>query len=295
MAQIGFDHGRRRDRLAGRSLRDGLAVAEDQHLVAQRGDHVHVVLDQQDGNATLVARIEDVAREVFLLLLVHAGHRLIEDQELRLRGEGARQFNALLQARRDRLDRFVADVLQLHEIDDLLDDAAVRRFLARRPDPVAQRGQRARAHVDVATEQDVVEHAHAAKECEVLEGARHGLLRDAVGPHAGDVLAEEVHAACLRRVEAGNDVDHGRLAAAVRAHEPEDLALANGEAHALERLQAAKRAFDALAFEDHRAPGFRCAHAVSVPVSAVSGRDCLSRARFSFEDFQQPSAGFGSR
>ena len=39
------------------------------------------------------------------------------------------------------------------------------------PEPVEQRRQRRRAHVDVAAQHDVVEHAHAAKQRQVLEGA----------------------------------------------------------------------------------------------------------------------------
>jgi len=41
-----------------------------------------------------------------------AGHRLVQDQQLRLGGERARQLDALLQAERNSLDRLVADVLQ---------------------------------------------------------------------------------------------------------------------------------------------------------------------------------------
>jgi hypothetical protein len=60
-----------------------------------------VVLDQQHRHAALVARIEDEARHVFLLLLVHAGHRLVQDQEARLGDQRAGQFDPLLQPDRD--------------------------------------------------------------------------------------------------------------------------------------------------------------------------------------------------
>ncbi len=47
----------------------------------------------------------------------------------------------------------------------------------------------ARPHVDVAAEQDVVEHRHAVEQREVLERARDAEPGDAVRRQAGDVAA----------------------------------------------------------------------------------------------------------
>ncbi len=189
MAQIGLDHGGRRDRLARRAKRDRFAVAEHQGPFAERNDDIHVVLDQQDRDAAFIARIEDEARDVFLFLLVHPGHRLVEDQQARLGRQRTRELDAFLQSRRHGFDQFVADVLELHEVDDFLDDTAMRRLFARCHRPVEERSDGTRVHVHMAAEQDVVEHAHAAKERQVLEGPRHGLLGDAIRLHAGDVAA----------------------------------------------------------------------------------------------------------
>ena len=97
------------------------------------------MLDQQDRGVALFARVENEARDVFLLLLIHAGHRLVEDQKLRLGRERARKLDALLHAERNDLDRLVADILDLHEVDQLFDHAAVLDLVAQRPDPVEQR------------------------------------------------------------------------------------------------------------------------------------------------------------
>ena len=89
------------------------------------------------------------------------------------------------------------------------------------------------------------------------------MLRDPVRPHAGDVATEQLNPAGLRRVEAGDHVDHRRLAAAVGADETEDLALTDLEADALERLESAERALDAFALKHDlvRCPGWsHCVH-----------------------------------
>src|SRR3569832_1058300 len=66
---IGLDHARVDNHLARDSRLDHFAVTEHQHAVADAGDDVHVVLDDEHRHAALVARIEDEARHVRLLFL----------------------------------------------------------------------------------------------------------------------------------------------------------------------------------------------------------------------------------
>ncbi len=79
--------------------------------------------------------VEDEAAHVLLLLEVHAGHRLVEQQQLRLHGERAAELDALLQAVGQLADRRLADVLDLEEVDDLLDHLAVRGSPRSAPGP----------------------------------------------------------------------------------------------------------------------------------------------------------------
>src|SRR5207248_8294096 len=80
--------------------------------------------------AELVVHVEHEATHVLLLLEIHAGHRLVEQQELGLGGERAAELDALLQAVGQLADRDLADVLDLEEIDDALDHLAVLELLA---------------------------------------------------------------------------------------------------------------------------------------------------------------------
>ncbi len=79
------------------------------------------MLDQHDGGAELVVHVEDETAHVLLFLDVHAGHRLVEQQDLRLHGQGARQIDALLQAVGQAPDRRLTNILDFEEVDDLLD------------------------------------------------------------------------------------------------------------------------------------------------------------------------------
>jgi len=83
---------------SGRAVADLFAVVQHHHAVADVHHHAHVVLDQHHGGAELVVHIEHEAAHVLLLFHVHAGHRLVEQQHLRLHGQRAAQVDTLLQA-----------------------------------------------------------------------------------------------------------------------------------------------------------------------------------------------------
>ena len=89
--------------------------------------------------------VEDEAAHVLLLLEVHAGHRLVEQQQLGLGRERAAELDALLQAVGQLADRRLADVLDLQEVDDALDRLAMPDLLALRRAPVHAPAPAARA------------------------------------------------------------------------------------------------------------------------------------------------------
>src|SRR5713226_1819439 len=131
-AEIGVDHRLVGLHLVGRAVGDLDAVVEHQHAIGQIHHHPHVVLDQRNRGAVVVADVEDEARHVLLLLEVHAGHRLVEQQEVGLHRESAAELDPLLQPVRQLADLDLADVLDLEEVDDLLDPVAVLDLFAER-------------------------------------------------------------------------------------------------------------------------------------------------------------------
>ena len=99
------------------------------------------------------------------------GHRLVEQQQLRLHGQRPAQLDPLLHAVRQQPDRQPAPLLQLEEVDDVLDRRAVRELLPPGPPEPGDRRERAVAQVVVPAEHQVVEHRQVREELDVLEGA----------------------------------------------------------------------------------------------------------------------------
>ena len=191
VAEVGADHVRVGAHLVGRAVADLLAVVEHDHAVGDVHHHAHVVLDQHDGGAELVVDVEDEAAHVLLLLDVHAGHRLVEQQHLRLHRQRAAEVDALLQAVGQAADRRLAVGLDLEEVDDALDDCAVLDLLALGGAPADGLLEEVGLHLQVAPGHDVVDHAHALEQRQVLEGARDAHLGHLARVHVPEGLAAE--------------------------------------------------------------------------------------------------------
>src|SRR5262249_29393703 len=71
---------------------------------------------------------------------------------------------------------------------------------------------------------------------------------------AGDIGTRELDTPLLRQIEPGDGVDNGGLARAVRAYKSENLAAGGRDRYALQRMNAAEPATDAIAGKD-RFPG----------------------------------------
>src|SRR3954451_21262096 len=78
LPEIGGDNGGVGAHLGGRAVRDFATVIKHRNAVGDVHYNAHVVLDQCDRRTELVVDVEDKAANIFLLLGVHAGHRLIE-------------------------------------------------------------------------------------------------------------------------------------------------------------------------------------------------------------------------
>src|SRR5262249_18420171 len=130
-------------------------------------------------------------------------------------------------------------------------------------------------HLEGASRHDVVERGHVAEQRNVLESARDAAARRLVGPHASTRPALEGDTALLRMVEAVDDVEHRRLAGAVRADDGADLALAHVERHIGERPYAAERQRHVLdrqqRLRDRAVAAGRRPHAAFSTVAAAAG------------------------
>ena len=226
--------------LRRRSGGDGPAVVQRHDPVRDRRDQAHVVLDHQNGDAEQIAYVLDPEGHVVGLLDVEAGGRLVEQQQLGVGAERARQLRHLAHAVGQVDDEAVAVLLEVEELDDLLDRLAMLQLHAPDRGQEQQLGEESRSLVGMACQQQVLQQRRVLEQLDVLEGACDAERGDAVRRHVGDVGAVEDQLAAGRLVDAAHQVEDGGLAGAVRADDGEDLALLDGEAHAVDRLDAAE-------------------------------------------------------
>jgi hypothetical protein len=99
---------------------------------------------------------------------------------------------------------------------------------------------------DLEAEVDVLAGGHVREQRVRLEDHAHVPL---VGRHAGDVLAVHDYPALVRPVEARDEAQRGRLAAPRGAEHRQELALAEGDVDAVQRLDGAEVAMEVLQLE----------------------------------------------
>src|SRR5512140_3589778 len=94
-------------------FRDLHPEIEDAHPVADVHHDAEVVLDQQDRDAPLLVDVEDETGHVFLLLEVHPGHRLVEEEEFRFERQRPAELHPLAKPVGQRAHRLLPDIFDL--------------------------------------------------------------------------------------------------------------------------------------------------------------------------------------
>ena len=187
----------------------------------------------------------------------HAGRRLVEQQHLGLQAERDGKLDQPLAAVgqfRNGLVRDVGELEPRQKLHRLVDHVAAR---ARGRDHV-RRGADALGDRHV----DVLQHREAAEQPVDLEGAGDAAL-DALGLlDLGDVLALEQHLAGARRQHAGQQIDEGGLAGAVRADQRVARAFLQREGDVARGAERAEALAERARFEQRGHGGVfsRCRH-----------------------------------
>ena len=182
------------------------ALAEHADLVAD-GEGFFLVVGDQDGAGA--ARLEDVAHfaaQAAAQLHVQVGEGLVEQQQARLRRQGAGQRDTLLLAAGEFVRVALAQVAELDQIEQLAGDALALGVLADAEGDVLRHGQ--------VREQRVVLEDHA-------DAPRFRRLGEA---GAGDHFARQADLALADRLETGDGAQGGGLAAAGGAEQATDVA-----------------------------------------------------------------------
>ena len=208
-------------------------------MVGNFHHHAHVVLDQQDADADVVADRQQQPVELVRLARIEPGRRLVEAQELGIRAHGAGDLEPALGAIGQVGGGIVGPLDQpdaLEPLHRLLRRLALGAAIGRQPQ-YAGNGEAGRPHQRVVLRHDqILQHRHAGEQADVLEGPRHlRPLRDPKIVHpleqkARAVLMRERDPAFGRLVEAGDAVEQGGLAGAIGADDGGDVARLGREA-----------------------------------------------------------------
>ena len=207
--------------LLERAHRDDLALVDDRHLVARLLDLVEDVR-REHHRASLVDERAEQAAELEDAGGVEAVHRLVEDQQLRVGEQAARDAEALAHPHRVRLDAVVRAVGQA--------DALERGVDARERLAAARRGDDA----------EVLASREVAVEARLLDDRADA--RERLGAPLGHRQPAQAHRAAVRAREAEQDSDERRLAGAVRAEVAERDAARDAEVDALDEPRGCRSA-----------------------------------------------------
>ena len=175
------------------------------------------------------------------LARVHAGRRLVEQEEPGLRRERARDLEPALVAVGQAARQVVFLAAETDECQQLARPRRARALPLRRTDggrntaPGTRRSEAA-----VLADQHVVEHRHLREEPDRLKGARDAPRDDRVRPKPDDGRALEDDAPAVRLYEPRDHVEERGLAGAVRADEPDHGASRHDEVDVVERHDAAE-------------------------------------------------------
>src|SRR5688572_4452708 len=238
-SQVGLDDLRILLHFGRRAFGNLLAVVEHHYAVAYVHHQAHIMLDQKHGHA-VVADAADQLAEREALRRIHAGCRLVQSEELRLGGQGARDLQPALIAVREAAGGVIgaradADVVEQFQ-GALFDGFFFLEGLAIAQDRAQHPGMGAR----VAPDHYVLERRQVHEQADVLERAADAGGGDLVRLEAGEAAAVEAEAAAVGLVDAGEHVEQRGLARAVRADEAVDLTFANRERDLTQRLDAAE-------------------------------------------------------
>ncbi len=204
---------------------------------------------------------------------IEIARRLVEDQDLRIVEQDARDLQALLHALAERHDQTILELLQLGELDHRVDDAELGDAVG-----VGEELEEL-AHRDALVHAGVVRH--------VADDAPHALGID------GHVDAVDLDAPGRRLEQRRHDADGGGLAGAVRADEAEDLAVADLEAHVAQHVERAVAVPQVVRADRGYDRGYGCGfahgdaspaddaheHAIDVDASSRCRASCLRRRR----------------
>ena len=198
------------------------------------------MLDEEDGDAHVVADVPEELDDILGFLRVHAGRGFVEEQQLRVRSQRPGDLEAPLGTVGEVLGQLVLYIIETdipHQAQGL--DLGLL-LLAVEPRQAQQGLQRRLLEVDVHANHDVLDDRHVGEEADVLEGPRDAAGGDLVRAQADQGLAVELDGTGVGAIDAGEGVEERRFPGTVGTDDGDDPPLLEGEGDVADRLQTTK-------------------------------------------------------
>ncbi len=205
--------------LGGRHL-EHPAVAYHGDAVRERKRFFLIVRDVHGRDSQVLLQLADLGTHLYPDLRIEVRQRLVQEQDVRVQHEGAGERDALLLAAGE-----LAGITELEARQVDLAEAG--------RDALGDRGTVELSHLESVG--DVRLHRHVRPERIVLE---HHADVTRVGPEPVDAPVPEPDLAAVQRMEAGDQPEKRRLAAARGPEQREQLAVTDLEARAVDRGHA---------------------------------------------------------
>src|SRR4029079_7402882 len=211
-------------------------LAADQHNEALREAHdrAHDVLDENDGDSTLVELLQ-TREDIFNLGVRQAGNRFVGDQQFGLGGDGARELE---------LAHFDLRQVARHMARLMIEPDQPQQFDAAGVDTVAVQRTGALVHRVQHRHAQVIGEVEAHERAGELEAPRQPAMCALMGSQSVHGLAVEMYAALFVLQGAADAVDQGAFARTIRADQPETFARLHFKLDAIARHKASEALAD---------------------------------------------------
>ena len=223
-----------------RPFRQLASEIHDNQTICQIHDEIHIMLDQDDRDAELLANAANQLRQRRRFLIVHPGGRFIQQNQLRMRRHRARNLQFPLLTVRKLGRDMVRHIIQPHVLQEFMRFADRIGFLLAHGFRMEDAAPKPRVQPGMATDENIFQHRHVCKETDILKCAGNPAVDDFMRLLTEERLPVEKNVAAGHGIHAGNHIENRRLPGAVRPDDAEDVALLHAEGNIGESRDAAE-------------------------------------------------------
>ena len=190
--------------------------------------------------------IKNEARDIFLFLQIHPGHRLVKQKDFRLQGQCSSELNSFLHPVGQNANNFLSHRRHFQKVDNLLDRSTVLNFLMKGPAQIQCPADKILFHQNVPGGHDVVLSAEPGVEFDVLKGSRNAEFSQLIRALTRNSSPLVIYLAFLRLVKTVDAIKQSCFAGTIGADDRQNFVIADVQAYLHKCMDTAKAQRQAL-------------------------------------------------